>query len=40
MLKQNNWSLLPVLPRLEFITKEIRRLLRGGARKIEFRVAA
>jgi len=33
MLKQNNWSLLTMLPRLEFFTKEIRRLLRGGARK-------
>jgi len=24
------WSLQPVLPRQEFFTKEIRRLLRGG----------
>src|SRR5438477_12961946 len=27
-----NWVLQPVLPRQEFFTKEIRRLLRGGTR--------
>lgn len=28
--KQNGWSLQPVLPRRDFLTKEVRRLLRGG----------
>ena len=28
--EQSEWSLQPVLPRPEFFTKEIRRLLHGG----------
>jgi len=28
--EQKNWILQPVLPRQDFFTKEIRRLLRGG----------